>query len=145
MVSPDNAVLLPWWFLLKIRSVRILNSIIWLGHYFCFFLFLLRAPSNSPWKLAWFVLTWSLTLFSSNNFGCPGISHIQQWEAVQSELAWHYILYTSDLCTQEQALRLIHQPQHPFESSKTTPVTAVTVIKISAYFKISAAQCRTSY
>ena len=35
----------------------------------------------------------------------------------------------------------MHQPQHPFESSKTTLVTAVTEIKISAYFKISAAQC----
>ena len=35
----------------------------------------------------------------------------------------------------------MHQPPHPFESSKTTPVTAVTEIKISAYFKISAAQC----
>ena len=34
----------------------------------------------------------------------------------------------------------MHQPQHPFESSKTTSVTAVTEIKISAYFKISAAQ-----
>ena len=50
-------------------------------------------------------------------------------------------MYTCDLCTLERARRLMHQPPHPFESSKTTPVTAVTEIKICAYFKISAAQC----
>ena len=65
------------------------------------------------------------------------LGHLQRWEVVQSELASQYILYTRDLRTLEQALRLImmHQPTQPFESSKITPVTvtAVTEIKMFAY------------
>ena len=64
------------------------------------------------------------------------LGHFQRWEVVQSELASHYIMYTSDLRTLEWVLRLMHQPLLsllPLESWMITPVTAVTETKMSSY------------
>ena len=52
-----------------------------------------------------------------------------------SELASHYILYTSDLCTIKQARRLMYQPPPPYKSLKISMIEINTHSWLHVLFK----------
>jgi hypothetical protein len=69
MMGSDDTALLPL-FLLKIRSVRMLDGIVSSGALFWLFSLALESwtPLNTPWKLASSAFSWSLTLLIKEHF-----------------------------------------------------------------------------